>query len=76
MEPPGRISSNAIRNETLKVLQSVRPFSEHTAVKDVIRGQYTSSTIKATNMQDTGRKRGLTRIPAPETFVALQTICR
>src|SRR4030042_5224927 len=45
MEPPPLITSNAIRNETLKVLQSVRPIPAKEVAEGVIRGQYTESTI-------------------------------
>lgn len=45
MEPPVVIEANAIRNETLKVFQSLRPISEEQVASQVIRGQYTNSHI-------------------------------
>ena len=40
MEPPVSSDSNAIRNETLKVFQSLRHFEIKEVEKYVIRGQY------------------------------------
>ena len=40
MEPPSSFDSNAIRNETLKVFQSLHPLKEEYIRKNVIRGQY------------------------------------
>lgn len=40
MEPPALIDSNSIRNEIVKVLQSLRPIKEEDVEKYVIRGQY------------------------------------
>lgn len=45
MEPPVVIEANAIRNETLKVFQSLRPITEEQVAGQVIRGQYTNSQI-------------------------------
>jgi glucose-6-phosphate 1-dehydrogenase len=49
MEPPVVIEANAIRNETLKVFQSVRPITEDDVAKNVIRGQYIRSRSDAVN---------------------------
>ncbi|MCZ7614544.1 MAG: glucose-6-phosphate dehydrogenase (NADP(+)) [Ignavibacteriaceae bacterium] len=46
MEPPSSFDSNAIRNEMVKVFQSLRPFSSKDIQKNSIRGQYTAATIK------------------------------
>lgn len=43
MEPPVVIEADAIRNETLKVFQSLRPITEAEVAKNVIRGQYIRS---------------------------------
>jgi len=44
MEPPVVIEADAIRNETLKVFQSLRPITEAEVAKNVIRGQYIRSS--------------------------------
>lgn len=45
MEPPVVIEADAIRNEILKVFQSLRPLTEADVFKQVIRGQYMQSHI-------------------------------
>ena len=40
MEPPSSMDSESIRNETVKVLQSIKMISEDEVIKNVIRGQY------------------------------------
>lgn len=39
MEPPGSMEADAIRNEKVKVLQSLRPFTAASVARDVVRGQ-------------------------------------
>jgi glucose-6-phosphate 1-dehydrogenase len=40
MEPPAAFDATAVRNEKIKVLQSIRPFTATSIKKDVVRGQY------------------------------------
>jgi glucose-6-phosphate 1-dehydrogenase len=40
MEPPARIQANEVRDEKVKVLQSVRPFTPESIASDVVLGQY------------------------------------
>jgi glucose-6-phosphate 1-dehydrogenase len=40
MEPPGTFSSESIRNEKAKVLESVRVYDDEAVRKNVVRGQY------------------------------------
>jgi len=72
MEPPTLITSNAIRNETLKVLQSVRPIAVKEVEKSVIRGQYTESTARGIRMKSYREEEGVNRESRTETFVALK----
>ncbi|MBN2480880.1 MAG: glucose-6-phosphate dehydrogenase, partial [Bacteroidales bacterium] len=72
MEPPTRISSHAIRNETLKVLQSVRPFSKRDATGHVIRGQYMESVVRGEKYSAYRDEPGISRDSRTETYVALR----
>jgi glucose-6-phosphate 1-dehydrogenase len=72
MEPPTLITSNAIRNETLKVLQSVRPISIQEVGKSVIRGQYTESTVRGIRMKSYRDEEGVQPESRTETYVALK----
>jgi glucose-6-phosphate 1-dehydrogenase len=42
MEPPSRNTADAIRDEKLKVLRSLKPFTPESVSRDVVRGQYRS----------------------------------
>lgn len=57
MEPPVVNGSEAIRNEMLKVFQSLRPFNAQTVQHDIVRGQYTGSTIATRKYLPTATKR-------------------
>ena len=50
MEPPTVIASDAIRNEILKVFQSLRPITGDAIPKQVIRGQYMASHVRGETM--------------------------
>ena len=45
MEPPVVVEADAIRNEIVKVFQSLRPIPENKVSKYVIRGQYIESKV-------------------------------
>jgi len=72
MEPPTVIDSNSIRNEILKVFQSLRPLTPDDISKNVIRGQYTAASFlgeKAIAYRD---EEGVRQDSRTETFVALK----
>ena len=73
MEPPSRNDADAIRNEKLKVLRSLKPFTEESVARDVVRGQY-----RAGNAQGKRAVGYLEEAKVPvgsqtETFVAIRT---
>ena len=72
MEPPAKLDSNAIRNETVKVLQSLRPLTEEDLKTNVVRGQYTSSIIKNKNIKSYQEEIGVVEGSRTETFVAMK----
>jgi glucose-6-phosphate 1-dehydrogenase len=72
MEPPTRIHSHAIRNETLKVLQSIRPISIKDIGKQVIRGQYTRSTMRGIRHKSYREEAEVSFDSRTETYVALK----
>src|SRR5690606_11908912 len=45
MEPPSSADADAIRDEKLKVLRSLKPFDAVTVARDVVRGQYKAGTV-------------------------------
>ena len=73
MEPPSRYDADAIRDEKLKVLRSLKPFTDDSVARDVVRGQY-----RAGNTAGQAVVGYLDEIKVPagsrcETFVALRT---
>ncbi len=72
MEPPVVIEANAIRNEMLKVFQSMRPIKEADVATQVIRGQYTQSHIAQEPVKGYRDENGVDPQSRTETFVALK----
>ena len=72
MEPPVVIEADAIRNEMLKVFQSLRPISQNEVAGHVIRGQYTHSHIGKELVKGYREELGVNPQSRTETFVALK----
>ena len=72
MEPPVVIEADAIRNETLKVFQSLRPISESEVEKHVIRGQYTQSHIGNELIKGYREEHGVDPLSRTETFLSMK----
>lgn len=68
MEAPSSFSAEAIRNEKIKVLRSLRPLSDD----DVIRGQYTAGEVKGEAVRGYLDEDGVPAGSQTETFVALR----
>jgi glucose-6-phosphate 1-dehydrogenase len=72
MEPPAVNSSTAIRNETLKVFQSVKHYTNDEIESHVIRGQYMASQIRGIKMPGYREEKGVSPDSRTETFLALK----
>jgi glucose-6-phosphate 1-dehydrogenase len=72
MEPPSSLGSDSIRNEVLKVMQSLQPVKESDVEKVVIRGQYTGSTIRGICVPGYRYEKGVARDSRTETYVAMK----
>ena len=72
MEPPTVISSDAIRNEVLKVFQSFRPITGNAIREQVIRGQYMPSHVRGETMTGYRSEEGVPEDSRTETFVAMK----
>ncbi len=72
MEPPTVISSDAIRNEILKIFQSFRPITGDAVRQQVIRGQYTDSYVRGESMRAYREEKGVPAESRTETYVALK----
>ncbi len=72
MEPPSSVEADAIRNETLKVLQSLRPISYDNIEEQVVRGQYLSSHIRGELVKGYRQEDQVDKESRTETFVAVK----
>lgn len=72
MEPPVVVEANAIRNELLKVFQSIRPIREEEVAQQVFRGQYTASHIGNEPVMGYREEKGVDPSSRTETFVAMK----
>ncbi len=73
MEPPINSHADAIRDEKLKVLRSLKPWSGTALAQDVIRGQYAAGTIAGAAVAGYREEPGVSAQSHTETFVALRT---
>jgi len=72
MEPPSSLDPDAIRNEVLKVFQSLQPIKEEDVPKQVIRGQYTGSLIRGECVTGYRYEKGVEVNSRTETYVAVK----
>lgn len=72
MESPSSMEPTAIRNEILKVFQSLRPFSKEDVKNHAIRGQYTAATINGEKLIGYREEDGVNPDSDTETYAALK----
>jgi glucose-6-phosphate 1-dehydrogenase len=73
MEPPINSHADAIRDEKLKVLRALKPWTPETLGLHAIRGQYTTGTAYGERVQGYRDEPGVDPESRTETFVALRT---
>jgi glucose-6-phosphate 1-dehydrogenase len=73
MEPPINSHADAIRDEKLKVLRSLKPWTAESLTQDVIRGQYAGGSIAGNPVPGYREETGVNEASNTETFVALRT---
>ncbi|MBY0378801.1 MAG: glucose-6-phosphate dehydrogenase, partial [Burkholderiales bacterium] len=72
MEPPFNLDADIIRDEKLKVLQSLKPLNEDDVLNNVIRGQYKSGAIDGNPVLGYIQEYNVPTNSYTETFVALK----
>ncbi|MDE2593452.1 MAG: glucose-6-phosphate dehydrogenase [Burkholderiales bacterium] len=72
MEPPSSADADAIRDEKLKVLKSLKPFDANSVARDVVRGQYRSGMINGQPVKGYLEEDKVAPDSHTETFVALR----
>jgi glucose-6-phosphate 1-dehydrogenase len=72
MEPPTSFVANEVRTEKAKVLHAVHPFTTDSAMRDVMRGQYSAGTVNGKDVVAYRDAPDVARGSTTETFVALR----
>ena len=72
MEPPINAHADAIRDEKLKVLRSLKRWTPETMDQHVIRGQYTAGTVGGRQVPGYREEPGVAADSRTESFVALR----
>ena len=74
VEPPASFDATAVRNEKLKVLQSIRPFDLEMVAQSVVRGQYAPGTINDKLVPGYREEQNVNPKSRTETFVAAKLL--
>jgi glucose-6-phosphate 1-dehydrogenase len=74
VEPPASFDATSVRNEKLKVLQSIRPFDLGMVAQSVVRGQYAGGNADGKSVPGYRGEQGVNPVSRTETFVAAQLL--
>ena len=72
MEPPSIFVSESIRNESVKVLQSLRPIKPAEIAQNVVRGQYIETMVEDVIQKGYRQEKDVAANSRTETFVAMK----
>ncbi len=70
MECPKKYDAENIRDAKTKVLKEIKPFTEQTVFKNIVRAQYTSGTINEQPQQGYLEEENIAPSSTTETFIA------
>ncbi len=73
MEPPASLDADAIRDEKVKVLRSLRRLEGEEVRRSVIRGQYAAGQVNGQRVKAYREEKGVDADSSTETFVAVRT---
>lgn len=72
MEPPVNLEANSIRDEKVKVLKAIRPFTQEDFEKNIIRGQYGKGVVDGQDVKPYREEENVAGDSKIETYVALK----
>jgi glucose-6-phosphate 1-dehydrogenase len=72
MEPPSIFDSESIRNESVKVLQALRPIKPTEVAANVVRGQYIETQVEDSIQKGYRQEADVAKSSKTETFVAMK----
>ena len=73
MEPPTSLDANAIRDEKVRVLRALKPFTSEDLETRVVRGQYAIGAVRGQPVAAYHQEAGIAPQSTTESFVALHT---
>ena len=71
MEPPTSLDANAIRDEKVRVLRALKPFSAEELESRAIRGQYAAGAVRGQPVVGYHQEAGIAANSTTESFIAL-----
>ncbi|GIV98175.1 MAG: hypothetical protein KatS3mg057_2832 [Herpetosiphonaceae bacterium] len=72
MEPPIAFDADAVRDEKVKVLRAIQPFTTRTALTNAVRGQYGPGWINGKPVPGYREEEGVSPTSGTETYAALK----
>ncbi len=72
MEPPVTYEANAIRDEKLKILKSIRPFDDRTLTQWAVRGQYGPGYLAGAKVPGYRQEEGVNPKSITPTYAAIK----
>lgn len=72
MEPPASMDADAVRDEKIKIIRSLRPFTKEDVMSKTIRGQYRAGTINGEAVPAYINEQDIPSNSTTETFVSLK----
>jgi glucose-6-phosphate 1-dehydrogenase len=73
MEPPVDFEPESIRDEKVKVLRSLRPFTAESFKEDIVRGQYGEGEVNGKKVVGYREEDRVSKSSNTDTFIALKT---
>lgn len=70
MEPPSGFGANVVRDEKVKVLHAIQPFTDEDIARDIVRAQYGPGWIGSEKVVGYRQEKGVPEASQTETFVA------
>jgi glucose-6-phosphate 1-dehydrogenase len=74
VEPPASFDATAVRNEKLKILQSIRPYNLEMVAQSAVRGQYAPGATNGKKLAGYRDEPGVHPGSRTETFVAMRVL--
>src|SRR5260221_3709308 len=74
VEPPASFDATAVRNEKLKILQSIRPYNLEMVAQSAVRGQYAPGNANGNKLAGYRDEPNVNPKSRTETFVAMRVL--